>query len=493
METVFRDYIHSDGFAMEKASVLFKRIMLGLLLLLLVLTLLLMLGRGLCSRSYLLAMAAGALWCGALFALRRRRGRLLPDVRGPGAALWVTGLCFAVNFAWVLAVRVGPFSDYEIYWQVACALADGTEIPTAWYIAMYPHILGTASFLSVFVRLFGQSVLAVSVVNVALTSLSCLLLYLLTREFASGEAALLAALLWALDPCKLMLNSLVFSEPLYTCLIMLFLWLAVRLDGRWLRGEGKLAAAPLWGMGMGLTLCAINIVRPIAAILVIALVLWLLFLRGDAVRSAVLWKRWGLALLALLCVYTLGGRLWDRHVEDTLGMEPAAVPVYNIYVGFNEQTQGQWSAEDMDLLFSYLQQGMTTSEAQNSMLPHLKERLNSGIDFGRLFCSKLTAFLGNDELGGYTYRFTRSELFYKLGMGIGNVFYYGVFFAMLVSLWRRFRSRQLGAWQLLPLFVLGLTLAHMGVEVSNRYHYSIIPIFIAFAALGFTGEGRSTA
>ena len=70
--------------------------------------------------------------------------------------------------------------------------------------------------------------------------------------------------------------------------------------------------------------------------------------------------------------------------------------------------------------------------------------------------------------------------------------YFSVFFAMLVSLLRRFRSRELGAWQLLPLFALGLTLAHMGVEVANRYHYSIIPIFIVFAALGFTGEGRSS-
>ena len=75
-----------------------------------------------------------------------------------------------------------------------------------------------------------------------------------------------------------------------------------------------------------------------SAIVLIALVLWLVFLRGDDVRSGELWKRWGLAILALLCVYTLGGKLWDRHVEDMLGMEPASFPIYNIYVGFNEQT-----------------------------------------------------------------------------------------------------------------------------------------------------------
>ena len=65
-------------------------------------------------------------------------------------------------------------------------------------------------------------------------------------------------------------------------------------------------------------------------------------------------------------------------------------------------------------------------------------------------------------------------------------------FRKLLALWRRLRSRSLGAWQLLPLFALGLTLAHMGVEVSNRYHYSLIPIFIVFAAQGFLGEERST-
>ena len=72
---------------MENASVLFKRIMLGVLLALLALTLLLMVGEGLRAPSYLLAMAAGALWCAGLFALRRRRGRLLPSGGGMRAAL----------------------------------------------------------------------------------------------------------------------------------------------------------------------------------------------------------------------------------------------------------------------------------------------------------------------------------------------------------------------------------------------------------------------
>ena len=54
-----------------------------------------------------------------------------------------------------------------------------------------------------------------------------------------------------------------------------------------------------------------------------------------------------------------------------------------------------------------------------------------------------------------------------------------------------FSSRSLGPGLLLPLYFLGLTLAHMLVEVANRYHYSLIPILIIFAALGLTAEERS--
>ena len=70
-------------------------------------------------------------------------------------------------------------------------------------------------------------------------------------------------------------------------------------------------------------------------------------------------------------------------------------------------------------------------------------------------------------------------------MGICNVFYYGVFLAAFAGLRRSFAARTLDAGLLLPLFFLGLTLAHMLVEVSDRYHYSLIPILILFAAAGF--------
>ena len=472
---------------MERASVFFKRIMLGILLAVMGLTLGLVIWQGVSARSYLVALLGGAALAGGLTWLLPRYS--LPMPRRPG--LWVGVFCFALNIIWVLLVHIRPFSDYDEYWQVACALAAGRPIPDAWYVAMYPHILGTATFLSGLIRLFGESVFAVTVVNVLLTSLSCTLLFFAAKEMLSEEQAFLAALLWAFTPCKMMLGSLVFSEPLYTFLILLFFWLFLRLAPL-VGAEGPVPWAAVGGVSLlGLLLALINIVWPIAVILIIALVLWIVLLRGAEAKRPGTWGMWLLALFLLLGLYKGALTLWDGHVERVLAEKPASVPWYNIYVGFNEETAGRYTDADMDLLTAYLKEGMSADEAQRHMIPHVAERLRAGINFPKLLSAKLFAFLGNDELGGYTYRFTRPELFVKVCMVICNIFYYAVFLSGFAGLLRMFSSRSLGPGLLLPLYFLGLTLAHMLVEVANRYHYSLIPILIIFAALGLTAEERS--
>lgn len=480
---------------MERASSVLSRLMLGLLFLILALAAALTIYNGLESRSYLAALLLGALMAALLLWLRDRRPGLVRPRLAParlGAVL--TALCLAVNLIWVLAIRIEPFSDYETYWQCACALAFDRPIASTEYIAMYPHILGYSSVLSLFLRVFGEHVMVAAVLNVLLTALSGLLIYLLCLRLLDNTGLAAAAfLLWTFFPTKLMLNSLVFSEPLYTALILLFMLAVTELERRQERLAKRTLPALAAGLTLGLLLRAVNIVRPIAAILIIAYVLWLLLLRGRDLKSAPLWRLWLTVTAAMLAAYLVTGSPWDSRAERILGEEPASFPVYNIYVGFNEETQGQWSAEDMDLLFEYKHRpGSDSQSAQRSMLPHLRERLASGIDFPRLFAAKLRAFLGDDELGGYTYRFTRPELFVKLCMVICNVYYYFVLALVFAGLWRLAAAPRLRACLLPPLYALGLTLAHMLVEVCNRYHYSLIPVFVILAAFALLPGGKKT-
>ena len=442
--------------------------MLAILMIIVALALALTCLRGLESPSYLAALAVGVLAAMA-FLLLQSRGRLYRRLEAfcarqgktrCGAA--VVLLCFVTGLAWILLIRIEPFSDYKTYWDCAVSLAYGREIYSTEYVAMYPHILGYASFLAPFIRLFGPHVLVGTLLGLLLSCLSALLIFAICLAVAGLAPAVLAGLLWAFYPGRIMLGSLIFSEPLYTCLVLLFLWLMLRLQKR--QGRAGLLQAVAWGLGLGLLLAVINAVRPISAILIIALLLWLLLLRGRELKE---------------------GKLWDRHLEQVLGEEPAGLPVYNLYVGFNMDTMGQWSSEDMDLLFAYRrQEGGSAPMAQKSMLPHVLERLQSDeLDLPRLFAAKLFTFLGNDELGGYTYRFTRSEGFVKICMIVCNCYYYLILALALAGLTRLWKGDQPSAFLLLPLYTLGLTLAHMLIEVSSRYHYSLIPMFIILAAL----------
>ena len=478
---------------MERVSACLGRIMLSILILITAMALLLAGAEGLESPSYLAALAAGAaavgllLWLGkktwAFGAFRRLCGRL-----GKDRCAWIiTGLCFGLGLLWIALVPIEPFSDYKTYWDCAVSIAKGQEIYSTEYVAMYPHILGYASVLALFIGIFGEHVLVGVLLGLALSCLSGLLIFSIVRSVAGLPAAVLAGGLWALYPGRIMLGSLIFSEPLYTCLLLLLFWLLFILREKQDKIKNKIIFALPWGLGLGLLLEAINAVRPIGAILIIALALWLLLLRGRELKEGRLWRFWLLLFAALALSFQLSGKLWDNRLEEILGEEPAGLPIYNLYVGFNMDTLGQWSSEDMDLLFEYRrQEGGSAPDAQKSMLPHVLERLRSeDLDLPRLFSAKLFAFLGNDELGGYTYRFTRPEGFVKICMVICNCFYYMLLLLALAGLGRLWRGWRDSAFLLLPLYTLGLTLAHMLIEVSSRYHYSLIPMFIIFAALCF--------
>lgn len=483
---------------MERVSAYLGRIMLSILIVITALALVLAGAEGTESPSYLAALTAGAAAAALLLWLKKKDwafgsfGRLCRRLGAVNCAVIITGLCFLLGLIWIVLVPVEPFSDYKTYWDCAVSIARGQEVYSTEYVAMYPHILGYASFLALFIGVFGEHVLVGVLLGLLLSYLSGLLIFSITRDAAGLPAAVLAGGLWALYPGRIMLGSLIFSEPLYTCLVLLLFWLLLVLRKKQDKIKSRIVPALLWGLGLGLLLEAINAVRPIGAILIIALLLWLLLLRGREIKEGRLWRFWLLLTAVMVLSFQLSGKLWDNRLEKILGEEPAGLPIYNLYVGFNMDTLGQWSSEDMDLLFEYRrQEGGSAPQAQKSMLPHVLERLRSDeLDFGRLFSAKLFTFLGNDELGGYTYRFTRSEGFVKICMVICNCFYYMLLFLALGglgSLWRRWKD---SAFLLLPLYTLGLTLAHMLIEVSSRYHYSLIPMFIIFAALCFESEGR---
>ena len=477
---------------MEKVSRGLNAVLLALFSLLLAAAVLLGTVGNLSHRSYLTALAGALL---VLAAWLRFGGKLpLGDpVRrlGPGkAGALLAAVCLLLHLAGALLLPMEPAGDYKTFWLTAVDLAKGQPLSLGEYVALFPHILGYSAFLSLFLRLFGPSLWVPALLNVALTTASGLLIYSLALRLKDEDAAVFAFLLWILCPSKLLYNSMVLSEPFYTCLLLLFLRLLAGLD----RGYAR-RAYPLWkalcaGLLAAALLSAVNAARPIALIPIIAFLLWLLLLRGEEERDRLLWRRWLCFAAALLLGYGLLGRAWTGWETEVLGEAPPALPGYSIYVGFNPDTQGAYADEDMDRLFQlrYGQEGGSAADAQAQMLREAEDRIRSGqVDFARLFPAKLRSFLGNDEGGAYYMQEAYPRLYAPLAL-LSNLYYYALAALSLLGAWCSRKAKRAGITPNFPLYVIGLTLAHMLVEVAGRYHYSILPMLILLAAFTRRGE-----
>jgi len=162
-----------------------------------------------------------------------------------------------------------------------------------------------------FFRLTGSTGLA-PILNALLTCGTGILLFLLCFRSRGWKCGAAAFLIWILCPSKTLYNSMVLSEPLYTNLLLLFLLLLSELERREGRLRHPIGMGMLAGALLGMLARAIQAVRPIAPILLIALALWLLLLRLPKLREPPFRSLWLPLVLVLAVVYLLSGRLWDR-------------------------------------------------------------------------------------------------------------------------------------------------------------------------------------
>jgi len=390
--------------------------------------------------------------------------------------LFVT--CIAVKLAWVLAYPTVPRVDYLTFYKAAQMLADSWTIDFH-YVALFPHILGYSSFLSVFFAIFGDGLLVAPILNVILSAVGMLFIYDIGKRLLDERAAVIASLVWILYPSQTIYNTMVLSEPLYTTLILGFWAWMIRLhDKLAARRYGPLVASAL---GASLLLAVIHSIRPLSWVLFLALAIWM-----------VLALRWymgeGARKLTFLLV-TAGG-LWilglavDWFFVSRLGEKAATTVGFNVYVGFNEASRGRWNQEDSDHLFRYVRENphWTADDVQRKMMEDAIDRImNGNIRFMSLFYDKLHYLWGEDAMAFRYSDLPKQEAAY---MTVSNAYYIVSILFSIIGLVLLIRQNRRSAALMLCLFMLGLTAAHLIAEVAYRYHYSGTAVLSILAGVG---------
>lgn len=448
------------------------------------------------GRSFQMFMIFGAAAVAVCFLVLPRLSAWVARLGPLRAAVLLALLCLLVKGLWVAFVHPGPQSDAYTYWKTARTLSLGTPLAPyrVLYTSLFPHIFGYAAFLGQIFRIFGTQPIVGLWVNVALSVCAGLLMFQLCRYWLSLEAGISAFLIWILLPNQTVYNSIILADLFYSTLLLAFLlavtWvyrlISAPAEGLEPRGGVFPRRARLAAVVCAVLLRLINASRPIAAIPVIALLLWVLLLRTRQLSDRRAWRTWLPFLALTVGLYAATGPLWDAVFTRCVGGEPSGIPGYNIYVGFNQDSGGLHNQADRDLLFDYaMSPGATPQWAQEQMLEEAKARIASDpAGLPRLMLRKLRTFLSYDCPAGYVSGALP-------GISRLSMVCYAGYDALLllallggIGLWRR---REQSPALLLPLYALGLTMAQMLVEVAMRYHYSLLSVFILIGQFALFG------
>ena len=466
---------------------LLRKIVLFLLLLLLLLALFLETIGNLKHKSYSIAFLFSCL----LFVLINKQkiffriktfrtiNKSINQIAPARLCFILSAFCLFINGLFAFYFHPVQAADYRTYFQVAKDIASGIHPGMKDYVAMFPHILGYSSILSVFFRLFGQQLSVAVGLNVVLTVLSGIILFFLTLEMVDPFSATMIYILWIFCPSKLFYNTMSLSEPTYTFLFLLFFWLVNRFKVSCALRHWQAIAIFYAGLS-GIILAVVQATRPIGIIPIISLGLWLLFLSNRDID----WnhvKVWSVFFFILLSSFYTGNTIWRNYATKQLEQPPPSIPGYSIYVGFNLETNGSYSDADMDLLQSrYFGEYDRNAEAtQRSMFEDAKVRIIKAMPrLPHLILSKLLTLLGHDEGGVYYAKESLSSKQYTFGCIISNIWYYYTCILAIEGVVQIQKQQESGLIFVLIIFAIGLIFAQLLVEVAARYHYVLIIVLL---------------
>jgi 4-amino-4-deoxy-L-arabinose transferase-like glycosyltransferase len=178
-------------------------------------------------------------WRGDRLTMSDPKEQPFPDIFANGsmkrdyrALLWSTLAVMIISrLALILLIEVEPTSDMGWYYTRAIGLFETGRyqengVPTAYWPVGYP------AFLAGVMALGGTSVLTAQLANLALSVIGAVLLYrLCIRNFGSPRIATFAVCLLAAYPNHMGYSLGLYTEPLYTALLLL-MWTLTKPDAR---------------------------------------------------------------------------------------------------------------------------------------------------------------------------------------------------------------------------------------------------------------------
>lgn len=450
----------------------------------------------------------------ALLLARLDIGRKLEEKRklmlGVEGAYVFLILCaaFGLRYAVIYHMPMEPASDYKTYFEIAEMMKNGTlqEKGEGYcnYIAMFPHIIGYCYILKNVFILLGTSVWNGQLANIIFSVSTVFIIYRIARKLGGrlpGVIALTAAAFW---PSQILYINMLASEYSFSFFLYLSLLLSLHLAMDY-HGDTKHGIRGiLLHILLGCLIAAAAAIRPMALILLIAILLCILPLKmklpnipqnSIPVLVQLLGKGWIRGVLILVS-YLILSNVLTTNTELVINQSVPSFGEsfgYNLLVGLNGESRGGWNEEDSRFLYDSLERTGSPVQAQiacrNQAVKRFTENPKAVFD---LFINKYELLWGNDDYGvtwnqaflNEQNHLTPQRASFLASVREINHMVYMVFalFSFMTLIYLLARS---ASYLYIPILLyLGTVGMHLLVESQNRYHFHVLPVFMIIASVG---------
>ena len=404
------------------------------------------------------AVCAGAVGLTALCALLPRFvGKIAPK----RLALAVFIVALALRAAYVLSVESVPVSDFELLYDAARSLAQGSaEALESDYFRLWGYQVPFVLYESLILRLGGGET-ALALLNALWGAVSALLVFALAARFAGGGAAFAAALLYALCPDALMLTPALTNQCISLAFILLGVYLAS--SGTW---KGAIGAGAALALGDLMRPEAVLALAGLAAAVILAL------LRREAGRRA-------LTMFALLVLAYIALKLAVSGAIALSGIAPGgtdnAAPEWKFVLGLDTATGGTYDGE-----LGYILNIQDDVERRAAALDAIRASLERSGGVGGVlmfFVRKAASFWGSFEESWLGAANASDTLMRYAGRA--------VFITMcgLAAAGASTRRADFAARAARAAVCVNFA-AYLLIEIQPRYRYFVLPFLCVLAASG---------
>ncbi|NGP58684.1 hypothetical protein FLT15_09980 [Paenibacillus thiaminolyticus] len=387
---------------------------------------------------------------------------------------------FAVRFIWIAIFQTPPVSDFKMMYDSAVNASNGIfDFVHNSYYESWPYQLGFTFYQSIIIKIFGEGLFTLKMLNVLFGAGTCILVYFIASKLFNEYSGRIAGLLYAFNLPGIFMSSVLTNQYIAIFLFSLALYLLI------LRYKHN-THLTFFGILIGVLLSLGNLMRPVGIIMLIAIIIFLLisnFLgksKEDKVRTI---KLTSLILVSyylffLVCSYSL---ILGGITDHTLSNRD---PLWKVVLGLNADSNGGYSNADAELI-----QSLPIDERKAVEISLIKERISDKRVLSDLFIRKFYYMWGELDSAAFWSLgdLDRPDVYGSLQKYERHMFIVTVLFGTISMIYLLFNKSLFNKdnGYLLPLlFVIGYVLIHLVIEIQARYRFESVPFIIILSSFG---------